>query len=151
MGDGRLVLERRPSENLDVLTLDAFSSDAIPMHLLTREAYQIYLRHLKPDGILIFHISSRYLNLEPVVSTGAQEVGFSGVTVADDAEGENYYVPSTWMVLSRDPSFFNHPDFQDPSVRPMGIAAGFRAWTDDYSNIVRITNGLPSWLRAALP
>jgi hypothetical protein len=151
MGDGRLVLERRPSENLDVLTLDAFSSDAIPMHLLTREAYQIYLRHLKPDGILIFHISSRYLNLEPVVSTGAREVGFSGVTVADDGDTENYYVSSTWMVLSRDPGFFNHRNFQDQSVRPMDAPPGFRAWTDDYSNIVRITNGLPTWLRAALP
>ena len=151
MGDGRLVLERRPSENLDVLALDAFSSDAIPMHLLTREAYQIYLRHLKPDGILIFHISSRYLNLEPVVSTGAREVGFSGVTVADDGDTQNYYVSSTWMVLSRDPSFFSHPNFQDQSVRPMDAPGGFRAWTDDYSNIVRITNGLPTWLRAALP
>ena len=151
MGDGRLVLERRPSENLDVLALDAFSSDAIPMHLLTREAYQIYLRHLKPDGILIFHISSRYLNLEPVVATGAREVGFSGVTVADDGDTENYYVASTWMVLSRDPGFFGLRNFQDASVRPMSAPAGFRAWTDDYSNLVRITNGLPAWLRAALP
>ncbi len=64
---------------------------------------------------------------------------------------QSYYVPSTWMILSRDPSVFNHPNFQDPSVRPMNITPGFRAWTDDYSNIVRITNGLPSWLRAALP
>jgi hypothetical protein len=156
MGDGRLVLERmaleRKPENLDVLVLDAFSSDAIPMHLLTREAFQIYLRHLKPDGILIFHISSRYLNLEPVVATGAQEVGFSGVTVADsDDLAESYYVSSTWMVLSRDPSFFGHRLFQDASIRPMTAPAGFRPWTDDYSNIVRITNGLPTWLRAALP
>ena len=151
MGDGRLVLERKPSENLDVLVLDAFSSDAIPLHLLTREAFQIYLRHLKPDGILIFHISSRYLNLEPVVATGAQEVGFSGLTIADDAEAESYYVASTWMVLSRDQSFFNSPYLQDASIRPMAAPAGFRAWTDDYSNIVRITNGLPPWLRAVLP
>jgi hypothetical protein len=70
MGDGRLVLERMPSENLDILAMDAFSSDAVPVHLLTREAYQIYLRHLKPDGVLIFNITNRYLGLEPVVSTG---------------------------------------------------------------------------------
>jgi hypothetical protein len=156
MGDGRLVLERMAlegkPENLDVLVLDAFSSDAIPMHLLTREAYQIYLRHLKPDGILIFHISSRYLNLEPVVASGAKEVGFSGIVVADDDPTETSYVSSTWMVLSRDQRFFDNRAFQDPSViRPMAAPAGFLPWTDDYSNIVRITKGLPAWLQAVLP
>ncbi len=151
MGDGRLTLERRPSENLDALAVDAFSSDAIPMHLLTREAFQIYLRHLKPDAILIFHISNRYLDLEPVVSQVAHENGFQGVTVADEGDTQSYYVASTWMVLSRDPSIFNNPLLQDPSIRPMRIDPGFRAWTDDYSNIVRITTGLPQWLKAAIP
>ncbi len=151
MGDGRLTLERIPSEKLDVLVMDAFSSDAIPMHLLTREAFQIYLRHLKPDGLLIFHISNRYLDLEPVVSSAAQDYGFSGVTVRDDGDTETYYVPSAWMVLSRDPSIFNNAYLQDFSVQPMRVEAGFRAWTDDYSNIVRITTGLPHWLKAALP
>ena len=151
MGDGRLILERRPSENLDVLAVDAFSSDAIPMHLLTREALQIYLRHLKPDAVLIFHISNRYLDLEPVVSQAASEDGFSGVTVWDEGDTQSYYVESTWMVLSRDPSIFNHPFLRDSSIRPMRIDPGFRAWTDDYSNIVRITNNLPSWIKAALP
>jgi hypothetical protein len=151
MGDGRLILERLPPENLDVMVVDAFSSDAIPMHLLTREGVQIYLRHLKPDAALIFHISNRYLDLEPVVSQTASEAGFKGVTVFDDGDTQNYYVGSTWMVLSRDSNFFNHRNFQDPSVRPMRIDPGFRAWTDDYSNIVRITTGLPNWLKAAIP
>lgn len=152
MGDGRLVLEAMTtSENLDFLVMDAFSSDAVPMHLLTREAYQIYLRHLKPDGVLVFNISNRYLNLEPVVSTAAKEVGFEGVTIIDEGDTQPYYVGSTWMILSRDKSFFNHPNFQDADVNPMRITAGFRTWTDDYSNIVRITNGLPAWLQAALP
>jgi spermidine synthase len=151
MGDGRLVLERKPSENLDVLVLDAFSSDAIPLHLLTREAYQIYVRHLKPDGVLIVHISSRYLNLEPVVSTAGRDAGFFGVTVADPGAAQNYYVGSTWMVLSRDRSIFAHPDLQDESIRPMRVPPGFRAWTDDYSNIVRIAKGLPPWLQTVLP
>jgi spermidine synthase len=152
MGDGRLVLEAMStSENLDFLVMDAFSSDAVPMHLLTREAYQIYLRHLKPDGVLVFNISNRYLNLEPVVSTAAKEVGFEGVTIVDEGDTQPYYVGSTWMILSRDKSFFNHPNFQDAAVNPMRITAGFRAWTDDYSNIVRITTGLPAWLQAALP
>lgn len=151
MGDGRLTLERLPSENLDVLTMDAFSSDAIPMHLLTREAFQIYLRHLKPDGVLIFHISNRYLDLEPVVSSAARDYGFSGVTVRDEGDTETYYVPSAWMILSRDPGIFHNPDLQDFTIQPMRVEPGFRAWTDDYSNIVRITTGLPQWLKALLP
>jgi len=151
MGDGRLVLERLPGENLDVLAMDAFSSDAVPMHLLTREAYQIYLRHLKPDGVLIFNISNRYLDLEPVVSQAGREFGFSGITVVDEGETQNYYVSSTWMILSRDPAIFNHPYLQDSTVAPMRIDPGFRAWTDDYSDIVHITKDLPPWIAKAVP
>ena len=110
MGDGRLVLERLPSEHLDVLAMDAFSSDAVPMHLLTREAYQIYLRHLKPDGILVFNISNRYLDLEPVVAAGRSGVGFSGrhrsPTMGDR---KRYYIASTWMVLRARPQLLQAP------------------------------------------
>jgi spermidine synthase len=151
MGDGRLVLERLPSEQLDVLAVDAFTSDAIPVHLLTREAYQIYLRHLKPDGVLIFHISNRYLDLEPVVTEGAKEIGWSGVTVSDEGEGEPFYTGSTWMVLSPKREFFSHPLFQDATVAPMHGRPGFRAWTDDYSNVVTISTIVPPWLRKLLP
>ena len=151
MGDGRLVLERLPSEQLDFLAMDAFTSDAVPIHLLTREAYQIYLRHLKPDGVLSFNISNRYLDLEPVVAKAAEELGWSGVTVSDDGNLEPFYTSSTWMILSPRPEFFNHPNFQDPSVSPMKGRAGFRAWTDDYSNIVKISVSLPAWLRSILP
>ena len=74
MGDARLVLEQMPSENLDFLAMDAFSSDAVPMHLLTREAFQVYSRHLKPDGVLAVHISNRYLDLKPVVAQGMSRI-----------------------------------------------------------------------------
>jgi len=151
MGDGRLVLERQPSEQLDFLAMDAFTSDAVPIHLLTREAYQIYLRHLKPDGVLAINISNRYLDLEPVVTKAAQEIGWSGVTVSDDGNLEPFYTSSTWMVLSPRPEFFNASDFQDSSVAPMQSRPGFRAWTDDYSNIVKISISLPPWLRRILP
>jgi spermidine synthase len=151
MGDGRLVLERLPSEQLDFLAMDAFTSDAVPIHLLTREAYQIYLRHLKPDGVLGINISNRYLDLEPVVTKAAQDIGWSGVTVSDDGNLEPFYTSSTWMILSPMQEFFNHPNFQDPSVAPMQARAGFRAWTDDYSNIVKISISLPPWLRNILP
>jgi len=151
MGDGRLVLERLPNEQLDLLAMDAFTSDAVPLHLLTREAYRIYLRHLKPDGVLVFNISNRYLDLEPVVAQSAQELGWSGVTVYDDGTLEPYYVSSTWMVLSPQREFFLHSAFQDESVQPMKSRPGFRAWTDDYSDIVAISISLPDWVRRFVP
>jgi hypothetical protein len=151
MGDGRLVLERLPSEQLDFLAMDAFSSDSVPLHLLTREAYQIYLRHLKPDGVLAVNISNRYLDLEPVVTQAAKEIGWTGVTVTDDGSLETYYTSSTWMILSPKPEFFKHQNFQDNEVAPMQARAGIHPWTDDYSNIAQITNALPEWLKAVLP
>ena len=72
MGDARLTMERMDSLQLDLLAVDAFSSDAIPVHLLTREALAVYFRHLKPDGILALHISNRYLDLEPVCAKAAR-------------------------------------------------------------------------------
>ena len=151
MGDGRLVLESLPSEQLDFLAMDAFTSDAVPIHLLTREAYQIYLHHLKPDGVLGINISNRYLDLEPVVTKAAEDIGWSGVTVSDDGNLEPFYTSSTWMILSPKQDFFSHPNFQDPSVAPMHGRPEFRAWTDDYSNIVKISISLPAWLRSILP
>ncbi len=150
MGDARLVLESLPSENLDVLTMDAFSSDAVPVHLLTREAFRVYLRHLKPDGIIIVHISSRYLNMEPIVALAASEIGWSGVTVRDDGDAEAYYVASTWVVLSPHPGFFRHPNFRDGSVSPVQSSPGYHVWTDDYSDLIRTVIGLPAWLQKFL-
>jgi hypothetical protein len=139
MGDGRLVLENMPaSENLDVLNIDAFSSDAIPVHLLTREASRLYLRHLKPDGILIFHISSRYLDLEPVVARIAAEIGWSALVVADEAVDGSYFIPSTYVVLSHNRDFFNGRHFSGYSGSVAMNRPEFRTWTDDYSNIIQI-------------
>ena len=89
------------------------------MHLLTREAYGIYRRHLKPDGIIIVNISNRYLNLEPIVAQSAAEIGWSGVTIRDDGDTEAYYVPSTWVILSPQPGFFRHREFSR-SIRLTG-------------------------------
>ena len=138
LGDGRLTLERMPSEQLDFLAMDAFSSDAVPVHLLTRQAYATYQRHLKPDGILAINISNRYLNLEPVVAQAASDVGMSGVVVNDDGEDFDYYNASTWILLSKSPKIFEHANFQDRSVDRLEVKPGFRPWTDDYSNILQI-------------
>ncbi len=138
LGDARLVLESLPPESLDVLVLDAFSSDAIPVHLLTREAFQIYLRHVKPDAVMALHITNRFLDLEPVVTEAAKEIGWTGMTVTDDGNDENFYSPSSWVVLSRSATIFKHAIFQDGFVDTMRSRTSFRPWTDDYSNLVQI-------------
>jgi SAM-dependent methyltransferase len=139
LGDGRLVLESMPAEHLDFLAIDAFSSDAVPMHLLTAEAWQTLVRHLNPDGVLAFNITNRYLDLEPVVAEAAAANGFTGVVVDDAGEEEDYYSPSLWIVVSRAPALFDLPNFQDKfAVAKLKRKPGFRGWTDDYSNIVQI-------------
>lgn len=139
LGDGRLVLEAMPDEHLDLLAMDAFSSDSVPVHLLAAEAYRTYLRHLNPKGILAINITNRYLNLEPVVAQAAQANGFHGIVVDDVGEDENYFSPSTWALLSRDAALLDDGNFGDRfAVGKLHLKGGFRAWTDDYSNIVQI-------------
>ncbi len=138
LGDGRLVLEKMPSENLDVLAMDAFSSDSVPIHLLTREAYQTYRQHLKPDGILIINISNRYLDLEPVVGKAAGEMGWHGLVVDDEGSEQTYYTSSTFIVLSPTAKFFEHPFFSGYVNQVTLNRPDVRPWTDDYSNIVQI-------------
>mgnify|MGYP003342579223 CR=1 FL=1 len=93
MGDARLVMEKQlakgESPNYDVLVIDAFSSDAIPVHLITREALQVYLRHMKADGIVAFHVSNRFLDLIPVVARSTKELGAHAVLVSDDPEDDD--------------------------------------------------------------
>jgi hypothetical protein len=138
MGDGRLVLERLPSENLDLLAMDAFSSDVQPVHLLTTEAYATYQRHLRPDGILAVHISNRYLDLEPIVAQAAAHLGWSGIVVTDEGDEQNYYSASTWVLVSPRGRVFEKGIFQDASVNRLRANPKIRAWTDDYSNILQI-------------
>jgi spermidine synthase len=139
LGDGRLTLEgMAASENLDFLAMDAFTSDAVPMHLLTREAYTTYLRHLKPDGVLAINVSNRYLDLEPIVAQAAHEIGWSGVLVYDEGESEPFYVSNTWILLSKTPAIFSSGTFQEADMHQLQPREGFRLWTDDYSNIIQI-------------
>lgn len=138
-GDGRLTLEDMPDEQLDFLAMDAFTSDAVPMHLLTAEAYKIYARHLKPDGVLAINISNRYLNLQPVVTASAETAGFHGIMIYDDGSADpGLYVSNTWTLFNRDKSFFSHPNFYGAQTEELEPTPGFRGWTDDYSNILNI-------------
>ena len=86
LGDARLIMESKPPQNYDVIAVDAFSGDAIPVHLLTREAFQLYFRHLKPTGTLGVHISNQYLDLGPVISRIAQDLGKHAIVVDDDED-----------------------------------------------------------------
>lgn len=138
MGDGRLVLEKMPDEHLDFLAMDAFSSDAVPVHLLTREAYATYARHLNPGGVLAINVTNRYLDLEPVVGQAAADLGWSGVSVYDDGEDQQYYYISNWVLVSRDPAIFRNHNFDGADITALKTRPGFRAWTDDYSNIIQI-------------
>jgi spermidine synthase len=138
LGDARLNLEREPPQNLDVLAVDAFSSDAIPVHLITKQALAVYLRHMKPDGIVAFHVSNRFLDLVPVVGRIAKENGAHAVVVYDEGEGNQDKTTSDWVLVSRDPKALAAPQIQAgkpvaPEERP-----AWRTWTDDYSNLVQI-------------
>lgn len=142
-GDGRLTLEQLlkdvpEGEKLDFLAMDAFTSDAVPMHLLTEEAFAIYAKHLKPDGVIAINISNRYLDLRPVVSGSAKSAGFSGIMIYDEGNAEPYYVSNTWTLFNRDKNFFAHPNFQGTETTELLPTPGFRSWTDDYSDILHI-------------
>jgi hypothetical protein len=135
-----LTLERQPSQQFDLMAVDAFSSDAIPVHLLTREAFVLYFRHLKPNGILAVHVSNRYLDLVPVVSRNAQDVGKAALQVDDDGEGFDYLTSSDWILVTSDPAIgmFTDRIFQDQGITRARMRRDLRPWTDDYSNLFQI-------------
>jgi hypothetical protein len=138
LGDARLTLEAQPSRQFDLMAIDAFTSDAIPVHLLTREAFALYFRHLKPTGILAVHVSNRYLDLVPVVARNARDFGKAAVDVDDEDEEEDYFSNSDWVLVSADAAIFRGAAFKSSSVQPARIRPNLRPWTDDYSNLFQI-------------
>ncbi len=137
LGDARLVLEREPSQKFDVLAVDAFSSDAIPVHLITREALQVYLKHIKPDGAVAFHVTNRYLRLAPVVKQLADEIGYEAVLITDDAEDDKYLSRTDWVIVTRNRNFIDDEDVKAKRV-PIEPIPGMRPWTDDFNNLFQI-------------
>ncbi len=136
-GDARLTMERQADQQFDVLAVDAFSSDAIPVHLLTREAFQLYFRHLSPNGILAIHTSNRYLNLAPVVAQHAKDLGKVSVTVDQEEDDIDYLFGTTWVLVSASAEAFQQREF-DKAAELSAIDAKLRPWTDDYSNLFEI-------------
>jgi hypothetical protein len=138
MGDARLTMESEPVQKFDVLAVDAFSGDAIPVHLLTREAYRLYWKHLKPDGVLAVHVSNRYLTLGPVVALAAKEFGKTAKMVNFETNDRNATeeTDSDWVLVTSRPGFFENPELKvGHDIPPI---QGLRMWTDDYSNLYRI-------------
>jgi SAM-dependent methyltransferase len=130
-GDARLALEREPPQEYDVLVLDAFSSDAIPVHLLTVEAFEVYLRHLKPDGILAFHISSRHFDLAPVMAGLSDRFGLAAALVETLGNDDLGTFDCRWVLLSRDRSRLAEVAAE---TRPLPSKERHVVWTDGYSN-----------------
>ena len=136
LGDARLSLEAEAPQGYDLLAIDAFSSDAIPVHLLTREAFALYFRHLKPGGVLAVHVSNRYLELQPVVRASVDAFGMRARVVDTDSDQEEGNYGSTWVLVTRDEAFFDRPAFQNnEDVKHLPSAS--LLWRDDFSNLFR--------------
>jgi hypothetical protein len=139
LGDARLSMEREPPQQFDVLAVDAFSGDAIPAHLITREALGAYLRHVSPEGIVAFHVSNRFLDLVPVVARLAKAHGAHAVLVNHEpGEGDAFASNSDWVLVSRERSVLAHPRIVQGGAVPAADRGEWRTWTDDYSNLVQI-------------
>ncbi|MGH6747502.1 spermidine synthase [Novosphingobium sp.] len=137
LGDARLELSHMPARAFDVLVIDAFSSDAIPVHLLTTEALQVYARALTPRGLLLLHISNRYINLAPVVGTNAAVSGMAAMSRLDHPTDTDHYTPSRWIALSRDGGVLKALSriSADAPWAPLDERAA-RSWTDDHASIL---------------
>lgn len=141
MGDARLSMEREvaegQSQQFDLLALDAFSSDAIPVHLLTREAFEVYLRQMKPDGVIAVHISNRYLDLEPVVDELALHFGLKAVSISDD-ELDWWAYSSTWILVTKNEALLATAAIHDAADEPAKQPPAPVLWTDDHASLYQI-------------
>ncbi len=135
-GDARLSLESEPPQDFNVLVLDAFSGDAIPIHLLTREAFAIYKRHLAPGGVIAVHVSNNYLHLAPVVRRLAEDCGMKVSRIVNLGDASRLQSGSQWVLVTQNDRFLK----TNPSDPPDWGDDDFRAslWTDHYSNLFQI-------------
>jgi hypothetical protein len=137
LGDARLSLEGEAPQQFDVLAVDAFSGDAIPVHLLTKEACAVYFRHLKPDGVLAIHTSNTYLNLAPVVKLLAEDADYATRLIASEEDATQLLSSADWVLVTRNQEFLNKPEtFQGSQV--IAVPPKLRVWTDDYNNLFEI-------------
>src|SRR5882724_2154195 len=138
LGDARLKLRDAEDGSYGLIVLDAFSSDSIPVHLMTHEAMRLYLSKLAPGGLLVFHISNRNLDLSPVMAELARSCGLSGLTLFDQMPSQvSGKDPSQWVVLARNANDFGGLT-NDPVARVLTSTGVQQTWTDDFSNIISV-------------
>ena len=141
-GDARIVLENELRMNnpqqFDVLIVDAFSSDAIPIHLLTRECFSAYRRHLKPDGLLLLHITNRFLDLEPVARAQADVIGFRAGLVKSVAVKESAIGKADWMILTKNDRFLGSGEVAAHLTSVSAPGAARLLWSDDFASLWKI-------------
>jgi SAM-dependent methyltransferase len=137
LGDARLALEQEPPQGFGVLVVDAFSGDSIPVHLLTREAFELYFRHLRPDGVLAVHISNQYLNLAPVVAGAATGLRKEAVMVKNEPDGARGISRATWVLVGNPQSFLAKAEIENAGMLLADTSPQIQ-WTDDYSSLLKV-------------
>ncbi len=152
LGDARLSMEREAPQRFDVIALDAFSSDAIPVHLVTKESFEIYKRHLATDGVIAVHTSNRYLDLEPVVLKLAAHIGMKALIINGKEEDESWVYGSTWILLTNNPAIIDNDEIKVALTAPSQSGPDVPLWTDDYASIFAILednplDGLSQWFK----
>lgn len=136
LGDARLNLEREPAQQFDVLAIDAFSSDAIPVHLITLEALDVYRRHMKPDGVIAFHVTNRFLDLVPIVEALGTARGMRVTWIPDDGN-DVLASRSDWVLLAAGGEVLDRPQVAELAT-PIRSHPEWRIWTDDFNNLYQV-------------
>ena len=135
LGDARLSLEREQSQQFDILAVDAFSGDSIPVHLITYEAVGEFLRHMKPDGVIAYHVSNRFLDLKPVLLAIAEKHGLQ-YAYADQRDKEGG-TTSDWVLISKSKAIILKPSIVEVT-EPVAPQPSWRLWTDSYNNLIQV-------------
>jgi hypothetical protein len=137
MGDARLSLAAEPPQRYDVLVIDAFSGDAIPVHLLTTQALDLYRRHMQPAGIIAFHVSNRFLDLAPVVEQLARHAGLETAFISSDDDELLDLDSSDWVLVTSNDAFLSNADVAS-GRQAITIPRGLHRWTDDYNSLLPV-------------
>ncbi len=137
LGDGRLLLEQETNQQFDLIAVDAFSGDSIPIHLLTIEAMKLYFSHLKPDGILAFHVSNLYLDLAQVVDKAGRALGKHTLVVVNQEDEKRKIFQAEWVLMASNQVVLDTPEIKKAG-RKIEPRPDLKLWTDDYSNLFQI-------------
>jgi SAM-dependent methyltransferase len=153
LGDARLSLEREPTQQFDLLVLDAFSGDGIPVHLLTREAFAVYARHLKTNGVIAVHISNQNLDLEPVLANAAREHNYHLAVIESNTTEPHppWKLAASWVLLTRNRDLLDAPNIRRATRPPPAHPRRLRPWTDDFTSLFQILHPRPIETAAPAP